>query len=330
MTDTPAPDLNGDSRPASASAGARPQSELPIQGVVPILPTPFRTDDEVDFQALATLLDFSIAAGAAAVGTPAFGSEFYKLAESERQHVLESVIAHSNRRIPVIAQCNHHSPRHAARLARQAEEMGAAAVNVALPRMFSSSFRQLVGYARMVCDSVGVPVVVQDWYPGGEPMGLAFVLELRKHCANFRYVKREEPGIGQLIRSIRLELGGEVGVFLGWGGLYVPELQPAGACGVMPGLALTDIFARIWRLGSVEDWTGAYSLFAQVAPYLQFSLQTLEQFHHAEKHLLCARGILASAAVRPVTIDLDPDARRYLDRLVQELLPTLGPGSTSG
>jgi len=47
------------------------------------------------------------------------------------------------------------------------------------------------------------------------------------------------------------------------------------------------------------------------------------QFHHSEKLLLCARGVLRSGAVRPVTIELDPDARRYLDRLILELLPML-------
>lgn len=298
-------------------------SKLPIQGVVPILPTPFHANDEVDLQALAALLDFAVAAGAAAVGTPAFGSEFYKLTELERLRVLESVMAGANGRIPVVAQCNHHSPQHAARLARQAEEMGAAAVNIALPRLFPASPRQLLAYARTVCEAVSVPVVVQDWHPGGEPVGLPFVLELHKHCANFRYLKREEPGIGRLIRAIRLELGDEVGVFLGWGGMYVPELQPAGACGVMPGLALADLFTRIWQLGSDDEWATAFSLFARIAPYLQFSLQTFEQFHHSEKLLLSARGILQSASVRPVTVELDPDARRYLDKLILELRPVL-------
>jgi len=299
-------------------------SPLPIRGVVPILPTPFRADDEVDLDALAGLVEFAITAGASAVGTPAFGSEFYKLTDSERLRVLESVMTRANGRIPVVAQCNHHSPRHAARVARQAQEMGAAAVNVALPRQFPASSAQILNYARTVCDSVSVPVVVQDWYPGGEPVGLAFAVELRRHCANFRYLKREEPGIGPLIRAIQLELGGEVGVFLGWGGMHVPELQPAGACGVMPGLALADVLVRIWRLGSDSQWSAAYSLFARIAPYLQFSLQTFEQFHHAEKLLLCARTILQSGAVRPVTIELSPDARAYLDNLIHELLPTLG------
>jgi dihydrodipicolinate synthase/N-acetylneuraminate lyase len=197
--------------------------------------------------------------------------------------------------------------------------MGASAVNIALPRAFASSPKHLLDHARAVCDAVGVPVVVQDWYPGGEPVGLQFVVELRKHCPNFRYLKREEPGIGPLIRAIRRELGSEVGVFLGWGGMYVPELQAAGACGVMPGLALADIFVRIWTLGDQGQWPAAYAHFVQIAPYLQFSLQTFEQFHHAEKLLLDARGILRGAAVRPVTIELNDDARRYLEKLIEQI-----------
>jgi dihydrodipicolinate synthase/N-acetylneuraminate lyase len=295
-------------------------SDLPIRGVVPILPTPFGSNDEVDFQGLTALVDFAVEAGATAVATPAFGSEFYKLVESERLLVLESVIANVAGRIPVIAQCNHHSPRHAARLASQAEQMGAAAVSVALPHPFPVSSGDLLTYARTVCESVSV---VQDWVPGGQSVGLPFVLELRKSCGNFRYLKLEEPGIGSLIRAIHLELGNDVGVLLGWNGMHVPELQPAGACGVMPGLALADVFVRIWQLGSENEWSRAYALFARISPYLQFSLQTFEQFHHSEKHLLCARGILNYPGIRAVTIELDPDARRYMDKLIFELRTVL-------
>jgi dihydrodipicolinate synthase/N-acetylneuraminate lyase len=294
-----------------------------ISGIVPILPTPFTPDDTVDLPALKSLVDFSAAAGVAAVGTPAFGSEFYKLDATERTAILETVIGHSAGRVPVIAQCNAHAPRHAARLALQAEKMGANAVNVALPRAFASSPNQLLTFARTVCDAVSVPVVVQDWFPGGEAVGLPFVVELRRHCSNFHYLKREEAGLGPLIRAIAREVGDEVGVFLGWGGMYVPELQPTGACGVMPGLALADVFVRMWRLGQEENRSAANALFAQISPYIQFSLQTFEQFHHAEKRLLVARGLLTSPFVRPVTVELNDDALRYLDTLIAQLRPLL-------
>jgi dihydrodipicolinate synthase/N-acetylneuraminate lyase len=297
-----------------------------ITGIVPILPTPFTPDDTVELQALKSLVDFSVSAGVAAVGTPAFGSEFYKLDATERTAILETVIGHAAGRVPVIAQCNAHAPRHAARLAVQAEKMGASAVNVALPRAFASSPSQLLAFARTVCDAVSVPVVIQDWYPGGDAVGLPFVVELRKHCANFHYLKREEAGLGPLIRAIAREVGDEVGVFLGWGGMFVPELQPTGACGVMPGLALADVFVRMWRLGCEAKWSEANALFAQMAPYIQFSLQTFEQFHHAEKQLLVARGLLTSAFVRPVTVDLNDDAVRYLATLIGQLRPLFTRG----
>lgn len=305
-------------------------NSLSFKGVVPILPTPFTTDDQIDLNGLAALVDFSVSIGVAAVGTPAFGSEFYKLDESERTCVLEAVINYSAGRVRVIAQCNQHSSRHAARLAAQAQRMGASAVSIALPRAFASSERYLLEHVRAVCDAVSVPVVVQDWYPGGEPVGLPFVAALRKLCPNFRYLKREEPGIGPLIRAIRYELGDEVGVFLGWGGMYVPELQAAGACGVMPGLALADIFVRIWQLGDEQQWPAAYALFAQISPYLQFSLQTFEQFHHAEKLLLVARGVLHGSAVRPVTVDLSDDAREYLEKLISQVQLFLSRAARSG
>ena len=295
-----------------------------ITGIVPILPTPFTPQDTVDLQALKALVDFSVSAGVAAVGTPAFGSEFYKLDANERTAILETVIGHAAGRVPVIAQCNAHAPRLAARLAVQAVQLGASAVNVALPRAFASSPRQLLAFARTVCDAVSVPVVVQDWYPGGEAVGLPFVVELRQHCSNFYYLKREESGLGPLIRAVQREVGQDVGVFLGWGGMYVSELQPAGACGVMPGLALADIFVRLWRLGSEEKWQEANALFARMAPYIQFSLQTFEQFHHAEKRLLVARGILSNAFVRPVTVDLNDDALHYLETLIGQLRPLFG------
>jgi dihydrodipicolinate synthase/N-acetylneuraminate lyase len=297
-----------------------------ISGIVPILPTPFTSDDAVDFQALKSLVDFSVASGVAAVGTPAFGSEFYKLDAAERTAILETVIGHSAGRVPVIAQCNAHAPRHAARLAAQAEKMGANAVNVALPRAFASSPKQLLAFARTVCDAVSVPVVVQDWFPGGEAVGLPFVVELRQHCTNFHYLKREEAGLGPLIRAIGREVGDEVGVFLGWGGMYVPELQPTGACGVMPGLALADVFVRMWRLGSEANWPAANALFAKMSPYIQFSLQTFEQFHHVEKRMLVARGLLSSAFVRPVTVDLNEDALKYIETLIEQLRPLFNKG----
>ena len=178
-----------------------------ITGIVPILPTPFTPQDTVDFPALKALVDFSVSAGVAAVGTPAFGSEFYKLDATERTAILETVIGHAAGRVPVIGAMQRSCAAPCRAPGRAGGKVGRSAVNVALPRAFASSPRQLLAFARTVCDAVSVPVVVQDWYPGGEAVGLPFVVELRQHCSNFHYLKREESGLGPLIRAVQREVG---------------------------------------------------------------------------------------------------------------------------
>ncbi len=63
-----------------------------VDGIIPIIPTPFTAEEEVDWEALRDLVEFAIAAGARAICLPAYASEFYKLVEEERrQAVVEAV-----------------------------------------------------------------------------------------------------------------------------------------------------------------------------------------------------------------------------------------------
>lgn len=298
-------------------------SAAKLGGVIPILPTPFTARDEIDCEAVGALIDFAVACGVKAVGTPAYASEFYKLDASERALLVETALAAARGRVGVVAQCNHHSPRHAARLAAEAETRGAVAINVALPRAFGSSPNQLLNFAQTVCEAVSLPVIVQDWNPAGGSVGVDFALELRRRCRNFDYLKLEDAGIAPLIRTIHRETGGEVQVFSGWGGTFMLEHQPAGACGIMSGLGVADVLVRVWR--SLEEGKAdeAFALFPRVLPYLQFSLQSLEMHHHVDKQLLVSRGVLRHAFVRPVTIDVSDDARAHLAQLIGELRPLL-------
>jgi len=289
-----------------------------LTGVLPVLPTPFTGQDEVDEPALRALVDFAAKCGVKTVVTPAFGSEFYKLDGGERQRVIETAVAQAaTNGLKVVAQCNHTTPRLAARLAGEAHGLGAAAVSTALPRAFAASERQLFDYARRVCEATDLPVIVQDWNPGGKTADAGFFVELHRSCKNFRMAKLEEPGIGATIRTILQDTAGEIGVLSGWGGSYTIQLHPTGLSGIMPGLALADVFVRIWAHLEAGERVAALDLFSTISPYLQFSLQTFEQFHHAEKCLLARRGVIENPIVRAVTVDLDPEASAYLDLLTE-------------
>ena len=291
-----------------------------MRGIIPILPTPFHADGALDLEPYPALIDFAVESGVAALGVPAFGSEFYKLDAVERGDILSRVLSLAKDRVPVMVQCNHACGTKAAAMAAQAESIGAAVINTALPRTFTGDERALLDFARQVCGATSLPVVIQDWNPGGPTMGLDFVLKLHRACPNFHFVKLEDGGIGGLVRSILQETGGAVQVLSGWGGLYLTELAGSGIAGIVPGISLVDRFCRLWEHVEAADWTALDAGFAEILPFVSLSLRNLEQFHHCEKMLLHPRGILPNDVVRQVTPAMDADAKEYLLRLIAHLV----------
>src|SRR5579872_5621087 len=107
-----------------------------INGIVPIVPTPFTTEDKIDWPSLLRMVDFACAAGACAMCLPAYASEFYKLSESERLRVVSEAVQHAAGRLPVVAQVNFVSLTQAVETAREAQRTGASAIAAAVPRIF--------------------------------------------------------------------------------------------------------------------------------------------------------------------------------------------------
>ncbi|HPE77054.1 MAG TPA: dihydrodipicolinate synthase family protein, partial [Draconibacterium sp.] len=56
----------------------------PLNGIVTVLNTPFKTDNSIDFSALKRNVTNAISAGVVGFLVPAMASEVYKLSEIER------------------------------------------------------------------------------------------------------------------------------------------------------------------------------------------------------------------------------------------------------
>ena len=114
-------------------------NEVRVNGVVPIIPTPFNAQEQIDWPSLQRLVDFACAAGACALCLPAYASEFYKLSERERLRLVAEAVQQTAGRIPVFAQVNWVSVPQAVETARRAQEAGASAIAAAVPRIFAFS-----------------------------------------------------------------------------------------------------------------------------------------------------------------------------------------------
>jgi 2-keto-3-deoxy-L-arabinonate dehydratase len=298
-------------------------STLQIDGVVPIIPTPFLPQGGPDWSALKRLLDFAVNGGVCAVCLPAYASEFYKLTDSERRDMVVHAVELMKGRLPVIGQVNHVSTAYVAETARDLERAGASAISVAVPRLFGLPERDLLRYYDRILQSITIPLLIQDFNPGGPTLSLSFLKQLRGQHQHFRFLKLEEPLMSDRVRQILDGTSGELGVLEGWGGMYMIELMGAGICGVMPGLAVSDILQQVWSRARQGDKDGAYADFIEVLPQITYSLQSLEFFHHTEKALLVARGVLPEVIIRDATLTLGADDQAHIKFLNGKILEWL-------
>jgi 4-hydroxy-tetrahydrodipicolinate synthase len=294
-----------------------------IDGIVPIIPTPFEESEAISWSDLDRLIDFAVAAGACAVCLPAYASEFYKLSEEERLAIASHAVRRSAGRVPVIAQVNYPSVRLAIAAAERAVDAGASAICSAAPRLFALSDSDLLRHFGQLLSAVPVPFILQDFNPGGASLSVAALSELHRRYPHFRYVKLEEAHLAGKVEAIRQATDGGLGVLEGWGGMYTLELVPAGIAGVVPGLALTDLLRRIFLLAKSGHMLEAQPIFEGILPQIVYSLQNLELFHHAEKRLLQARGVIQNITVRQATVQPSAHDLQYIAFLNERILRLL-------
>ncbi|KAB7733137.1 dihydrodipicolinate synthase family protein [Rudanella paleaurantiibacter] len=293
-------------------------------GVVPIIPTPFTEQEEIDENALRNLVDFAIAGGIGAACLPAYASEFYKLTDDEKLRVVRVAVDHAAGRMKVVAQSNHPSLKVAIRLAQANVDAGADVISLAVPRIFSLPETSLKAYLSEFLEAIpNTPVLIQDFNPGGSSISVSFIQELMNEHPNFKYLKLEEPLCAPKFEAIIEATKGKIGLFEGWGGLYMLELVPVGIQGVMPGLAVADILQRVFTLRRNGEDAKAFDLFEKIMPQIFFSLQNMELFHYAEKELLMARGVLSNSIARKAAYIPDASSVRYIRELNERVVELL-------
>lgn len=290
-----------------------------LQGVVPVVPTPFHPDESIDFESLGRVVDWIAGQGLGGLCLPAYGSEFYKLTESERHQVVAAAVEANSGRVPLVAQANHSSARAAADLARRYEDMGADVISVAVPRQFAVSDPDIVGFCGAVAAAVTCPVMVQDFNPGGPTIGADLIAELSGRCPNFAYVKLEDPMMTDKLLAIRSGPAGRIGILEGWGGLYMLEGIEAGIDGIMPGAAVADLLDAVFAAASAGERARAHDRFGSLLAFVGFALQDFELFLWIEKRTLVRRGLIAAETVRSLSRSLSPAVRAHAEWLIDQV-----------
>jgi len=286
-------------------------------GVYSVLPTPFSSSGDVDFESLKRVIDLFIADGVNGFTALGVTSEVARLTDAERDSVLDAALAHVNGRVPVVAGATADGLQTCIEFTRRACRAGAAAVMISPPRMPKINSDAVVRHFADVASAVDVPIIVQDYPPiSGYAMEAALLARIARDVPAARTIKLEDPPTPfKTARILEQAKGLDVAIFGGLGGVFLLEELMAGAAGAMTGFAFPAILVQIVtlvRAGKVDE---AADVFYRKVPLMRFEFQ--EGIGMAiRKEVLKRRGAIASADIRAPGGKLDESTRTALDRVM--------------
>ncbi len=298
----------------------------PIQGVLPVVQTPFNDSDEIDFAALKRQVDWAFEQGADGVGT-GMASEVSRLTAKERSDLTNQLPEFADGRGTVFVSVGAESIKQAVMSAMEAAHAGCDAVMAVPPMTTSVKVSHLTEYFSAIADSMELPVIVQDasGYVG-QAISFSVYKELMDQYGPEKILfKPEAAPVGPNLSDLRDLLSGQAKILEGSGGIFLMDSYRRGIIGTIPGMDLLDGIVALWRALRSGDEDTAYRLAFPISAIVALQMQAgLDGFLAIEKYLLVKRGIMEKANRRkPYRWELDGETASEVDRLFQRLEQTL-------
>lgn len=298
------------------SVDANPNDDL-LTGVVPVAPTIFTDDEELDLDGQRRVCEHLIDAGVDGICILANYSEQFSLTDAERRAVLQATLDQVAGRVAVCVTTSHFSSRIAAERSREAAELGADLVML-MPPFVGATIRSdaaaVVDYFRTVADGLTIPIMVQDAPMSPTPLPVELITELAS-IEQVSHVKIEVPRAAAKLAELSRLSASLPGLFDGEEAItLIPDLQ-AGAVGTMSSSLASRELVGILRSWQSGDRDGAEHQWETLLPLLHY-----ENRHcgpAAAKAILAEGGVIASERTRSPFPGLSEPTRTTLVRLAR-------------
>ena len=291
---------------------------MKIKGVCPVLAVPFKNDGYVDYESFRSLCRWIIGLKTDSVLLFGVGSENIKLNDEERTNLLEILLdEREGTKLKVVTSVADHASELAAVRAKRYEAMGADFINILPPTFFAPSNEQISFHITQILRWVEIPVIVQHLPQAGGNTNLAEILNLTVQYENLKIIKCEANPPTESIKMVHESTSGRVRTLIGWGGICWSEGVDAGADGLQPGSAMTDLY--LWAQRSLDDGNRAEfeDRISRFIPKVANWISNLEQLIAAEKTILMRRGIISAAYCRTPTVVLSPEINHEITQVLQ-------------
>ncbi|MCE9630559.1 MAG: dihydrodipicolinate synthase family protein [Planctomycetia bacterium] len=279
-----------------------------LQGVFPIVNTPFHPDGSIDHASQDRLVEHLLEQGAHGLGLFGNASEGYTLSAGERIDLMKRITKRVNGRVPLVASSGHTGTDAAVELSKELGDLGADCLMVLPPYYLKTDGDGLLHYFTAISDAVSIPIMVQDAPLMTQvAMPPALLARMGREIEQVRYVKVEAPPTPSKITAVVRQAGDSLTIFGGLNCQFFIEEWQRGARGQMPGSDRIRDLVSIWDDLEAGRSEAAWQRFSRILPLLRFELQPGLGVS-AQKHNLVAAGVITSPQVRHPTAALDLDS----------------------
>ena len=270
----------------------------------PIVNTTFHADGSLDVDSQLRLVEYLMESGAHGLGLFGNASEGYALGEDERRELLIAIARQVAGRVPLVVSTGATGTELAVRAAKTAQDLGAQMLMVLPPYYLKPGADGILYYFDAISKAIQIPIMVQDApLMSGVTMPAALLARMARDIEHVRLVKVEAPPTAPKFTQT-LESKPPITLFGGLNGNFLIEEYDRGSRGVMPGSDMIPQFVRIWAALEAGRRAQAWAEFTRILPLIRFQLQPGLGVS-AMKHNLVARGVIACAAVRHPTSEVD-------------------------
>lgn len=288
-----------------------------LDGIYPIVPTPFLDNGDIDLASIDRLVEFM--ANKKVHGLAILGAlgEGHKLTGRERREVISRYRKIIPEEMALVVGVRAPATDPATEMACNARDLGADAILLG-PHNVQKD-QALAAYYRRVSDAAGIPCIIHD-YPAatGITMSVELIARIFESSENIHYIKLEDPPTGMKMQSLAKTVGSELKVFGALGGMYALEELELGAVGIMTGFVYAELLVQLFNLVRKRQLEEAANLFYDFVPLNRWEFQPGIGVS-LRKQLLKRLEVFSTAKVRHPGPEADPITIDQLFRIVRHL-----------
>ena len=285
-----------------------------LEGIFPIMQTPFTESGSLDLETLAHEVQFLHRIGVQGMTWPQLASEWPTLTFDERLAGAETIVR-TNRdtpaRVSVVIGVQAPDVETAVKYARHADKLSPDAI-IAIPLDGGKDDAKQMDYYTAIGSACRAPLIIQTI---GQ-MSVDMVLRMAERIPTLRYAK-DEAGV-TLSRLNEYRKRGQIlrGVFTGKHGPNFLDDLARGAVGNMPAAGIADLYVAAWQAWKAGKQDEAMEAFSKA---LLLISDAQAYGVEGQKYILELRGVFPNSKCRgkaAATTVFDDDAKEAIRRTV--------------